>query len=311
MIKAITLENVKDFENLFVIYGANSGLFPHCHSYFWVENEEIIIFDPQCGKSRLEQNLKAMDMSWENITHIINTHFHVDHTAFNLALKDLNPDVKIWIHSTDKAALESNEEYFRRYGLYDDLKDEYQSIMDFMDHKPTIPDKIFENGDLLPGEFKVIHTPGHTPGHCCFFKLGNLIAGDIDCTTPWLGNITSDTEDFINSIDALLNMDIDNLLPGHGEPINGRAKIEKELVKYKQKLVDISQFIFTLLDTALPLELIVSLRNQGSRSSIWRKDPLMLLFRENDTRNYLQYLEKMSRIQHVEDNGEILWKRID
>jgi glyoxylase-like metal-dependent hydrolase (beta-lactamase superfamily II) len=44
-------------------------------------------------------------------------------------------------------------------------------------------DKPIEDGEVLPfcGGITCIHTPGHTPGHMCYYfeKLNLLIAGDI------------------------------------------------------------------------------------------------------------------------------------
>ena len=44
-----------------------------------------------------------------------------------------------------------------------------------------LPDKFLHDGMILPVgnlELKVLHTPGHTPGGCCFFVDGIVISGD-------------------------------------------------------------------------------------------------------------------------------------
>ena len=47
---------------------------------------------------------------------------------------------------------------------------------------PVVPDETFVDGALLPvsGGVQVVHTPGHTPGHCSFLHLssGVLLTGD-------------------------------------------------------------------------------------------------------------------------------------
>jgi glyoxylase-like metal-dependent hydrolase (beta-lactamase superfamily II) len=50
-------------------------------------------------------------------------------------------------------------------------------------HQPSCPvDGTFSDGDLLPvaGGLRVLHTPGHSPGHCSFLHepSGVLITGD-------------------------------------------------------------------------------------------------------------------------------------
>ena len=47
---------------------------------------------------------------------------------------------------------------------------------------PVAVDEVFEDGALLPlaGGLRVVHTPGHTPGHCSFLhtRAGVLLTGD-------------------------------------------------------------------------------------------------------------------------------------
>jgi glyoxylase-like metal-dependent hydrolase (beta-lactamase superfamily II) len=76
----------------------------------------------------------------------------------------------------------------------------------------------------------VIHTPGHTPGHCAFLFEGEraLFAGDSLCTWNPLTNergpqvmpkhTNVDYAQCFQSLSALENVEADVLLVGHGEP---------------------------------------------------------------------------------------------
>jgi hydroxyacylglutathione hydrolase len=83
-------------------------------------------------------------------------------------------------------------------------------------------------GDL---PFQVILTPGHSPGSLCFYSEQHkvLISGDtifymgIGRTDLPGGNI----EHLANSIRRLASLDIEYLIPGHGDIVQGRDVIQK------------------------------------------------------------------------------------
>ncbi|MDD3845800.1 MAG: MBL fold metallo-hydrolase [Syntrophorhabdaceae bacterium] len=86
----------------------------------------------------------------------------------------------------------------------------------------------FAIGDVI---FQVILTPGHSPGSLCFYwkekKL--LISGD---TLFYMGVGRTDlpggnTEALSRSIARLATLDIEYLIPGHGEVVSGRDMVEK------------------------------------------------------------------------------------
>ena len=215
------------------------------------------------------------------------------------------------IHKDDAKGIESTEEYFRRYGLNGEAKTHYKSIFKYIGYEQLIPDRLLNEGDLIPGGFKVIHTPGHTPGHCCFYKSEVLISGDIDLFgRPWVSNVTSSVDDFYESIKKLLNMDIKVFLPGHGKPIFKTDKIKSELERYQTKLIKTSKKILELFDGELSLEEILNMRSHDREIALWSQNPLMQVFRRYDTMNYLQHLEQLGNIKKIEKNGLILWEKI-
>jgi glyoxylase-like metal-dependent hydrolase (beta-lactamase superfamily II) len=89
-------------------------------------------------------------------------------------------------------------------------------------------------------EWKVLHTPGHTPGHVSFFRPSDrtLLVGDAFCTTkpesffeaalaqhPELHGppsyFTSDWDAARTSVQRLANLSPSILAPGHGKPLAG------------------------------------------------------------------------------------------
>lgn len=98
------------------------------------------------------------------------------------------------------------------------------------------PQQILHDGDCLDlGERKitVIHTPGHSPGHCCFYEperkylySGDLIySGCLDTFYP-----TTDPQLFWQSVKKIQHLDVERVLPAHHQlniPVNIINRIEK------------------------------------------------------------------------------------
>lgn len=100
------------------------------------------------------------------ITHVINTHSHSDHTAGNAAVAAAT-GAKICIHRLDAAAL---GKLFNRG---------FSRLMGGKGSPP--PDVLLEDTDTLKigtVALTVIHTPGHTPGGICLQTGNHLFTGD-------------------------------------------------------------------------------------------------------------------------------------
>jgi glyoxylase-like metal-dependent hydrolase (beta-lactamase superfamily II) len=98
----------------------------------------------------------------------------------------------------------------------------------------------YGEGDLIAfsgGEVKVLHTPGHESGHCCFYETADrvLFSGDhiMGFGTSVIRPPDGDMTDYIRSLERLLELEISLILPGHG-PLVGKpeAKI-KEYIEHR------------------------------------------------------------------------------
>lgn len=139
---------------------------------------------------------------------ILLTHSHWDHIAgvYNL-LEQLS--VPVYIHSLDQPNL-------RTPGI-----DQLPMMIPFRGVENSLilkEDDLINVGDLL---FKVIHTPGHSPGGVCFYceKEGILISGD----TLFKGSMgtlslpTAQPERMWESLKKLSRLPIETkVYPGHG-----------------------------------------------------------------------------------------------
>lgn len=129
------------------------------------DTKEALVFDPGDEAERI---LDYVNQKGWKVSAILLTHGHSDHIA---AVNELRQKTKASVY-----AYEAEKEM---------LLDMRLNMSDTMTSGGVTvePDKLLHDGqDLtLSGiQLKVIHTPGHTPGGCCFYceEAGCLFAGD-------------------------------------------------------------------------------------------------------------------------------------
>lgn len=171
------------------------------------ETSEAVIVDP--GKKSLEIVLQAVQEHSLKPIAIWLTHSHWDHIVDAAKIKR-ELSLPIYMHEEDKGNLE---------------KPGSDGVpMAVPPFEGTSPDHLIKDGDLLTvgkNSFKVIHTPGHTPGGICFYceKEKILFSGD----TFYRGLIgslslpTSQAERMWQSLEKIAPLHPDTVVfPGHG-----------------------------------------------------------------------------------------------
>ncbi len=110
------------------------------------------------------------------------------------------------------------------------------------------PTSVLHDGDLIDlgnRTLQVIHTPGHSPGHCCFYEQdrGWLYSGDLiykGCLYAFYP--TTDPQLFYNSVKRVQKYKISRILPAHHQlniPVSMIDEIEDafEQIKNSGKLI--------------------------------------------------------------------------
>jgi len=133
------------------------------NTYLIIEesSQEAILVDPSAPSMELLKKVETLKLRY-----ILNTHGHLDHIGGNSFFKK-HTQATLAIHQADAIMLTDNK----------------KNLSAFLDMQlPPLPaDLLLEDGDelILGGlSFKVIHTPGHTPGCICLFHDKYLISGD-------------------------------------------------------------------------------------------------------------------------------------
>jgi len=111
---------------------------------------------------------------------------------------------------------------------------------------PTPPDVTLNGGEeVTAGDFtfRVLWTPGHSPGHICLYEPARkvLLSGDhiLPGITPNVGlhpqSGTDPLGDYLRSLKEIRKMDISLVLPGHEEPFADVGKRIGELIRHHQQ----------------------------------------------------------------------------
>jgi glyoxylase-like metal-dependent hydrolase (beta-lactamase superfamily II) len=191
-------------------------------------------------RDSLEADLRRIGRSPGDVEAVVLTHSDADHTGLTPAFREAG--ARVLIHHADEATLrkpvvKQGERTPAR--LLAQLR--HRNVRKILAHnmrngamKPARVDgaETFSGGDVLdvPGRPRVIHTPGHTPGHCAllFEGIGVLFVSDALCnhelmtggggpvTMPSYNNV--DHRAAVESLDAIEDVEAGRLLFGHGGP---------------------------------------------------------------------------------------------
>jgi glyoxylase-like metal-dependent hydrolase (beta-lactamase superfamily II) len=176
--------------------------------------KENVLIDTGIGSRNLRKLRKQF-----SVDKILLSHCHEDHTCGLRFLKNS----KIFIHELDKEGVESIKYLQKIYGLEDpNFNEVFEAFMLSMGYRETKVDETFKNKKIFALgniQIEVIHTPGHSAGHCCFLiKPQNVIfLADIDLTSlgPWYGSTDGNITDFIESIEKLMHYKFNAAVTSH------------------------------------------------------------------------------------------------
>lgn len=168
-----------------------------------------------------ERIVAALDKHQLELQAITLTHAHMDHVGGVAELKKLRPDAQVIIHPEDEPLYRALPEQPAWIGI----PRSRWAMLGFEFSEPPEIDKYWSDGESYRvGEldFKVLHCPGHTPGHVVLFSeaerkvfVGDcLFAGSIGRTDLPGGSSAQLMESLLNKI-VPLGDDVE-VYSGHG-----------------------------------------------------------------------------------------------
>ena len=182
------------------------------HTYvIYDDTRAAAIIDPGCY-TQLEREALSTFIAQKGlqVTHLINTHAHIDHILGNQYVK-VKYRVKLALHPAEVPILKAASQYAPTYG--------------FPAYIPAKAEVLLNTGATIQlgnTQLKVLHVPGHSPGHIalycqqdkCCFSGDVLFQGSVGRTDLPGGDLTT----LLHSIQHQLYTldDAVVIYPGHG-----------------------------------------------------------------------------------------------
>lgn len=218
MIRRVVANN----PNYFTFYGTNT---------YMLGNKEVALIDP--GPD-IPEHIDAIinGLGDEVITHILVTHTHYDHWPACQQIQEISGAKTYGFTHTDdtmnreqektEARILSNQERFEITGF--------------------IPDISINHGDVIEGNgwsVECVFTPGHASNHMCFqlreekalFSGDHVMGWSTSVISPPSGNM----EDYMNSLDLLLQRNDILYWPAHGPGIRNTKNYVKSFIAHRKK----------------------------------------------------------------------------
>ncbi|MCE5213985.1 MAG: MBL fold metallo-hydrolase [Methanobacterium sp.] len=152
----------------------NGVIYP---TLLWDDENVIIIDIGMPGQlKQIQEAIKKEGVSFERLNKVIITHQDLDHTwGLYKLLKESKNSIEILTHEDEKPYLQGEKNLVR-------LNQRKMAELILKKNPPLKVNATLKDDDELPysGGIKIIHTPGHTPGHICIYhkKSKTLIVGD-------------------------------------------------------------------------------------------------------------------------------------
>jgi len=162
----------------------------------------------------VRDDLAGLSLSPDEIDIVIITHEHPDHME----------GVKVFAGTPTMIAIHAVEMDFIKK-----IAPHYGDTLGVSDFEPDI---LLNEGDLKIGDlsFEVIQTPGHSPGSICLYWPDKkvLFAGDV-VFNQGIGRTDlpgGNGEKLKESIKKISSLDVQYLLPGHGDIVSSREAVK-------------------------------------------------------------------------------------
>lgn len=188
------------------------------HMYYFLGKKRNLLIDTGTGLFPVREVVEKID--YKPIDVLI-THAHWDHIG------NINEFDNVYIHEADGDWLVKGIPLDQERIVEMITRDVEKKYLDNVDMDslgvPRIEKyKIVKENTLqeLGYPLKVIHVPGHSPGHVAIYEVEKqlLIAGDIVYTgTIYCHFESTDPEDLLASYENLLELEIEDIYTGHYE----------------------------------------------------------------------------------------------
>jgi glyoxylase-like metal-dependent hydrolase (beta-lactamase superfamily II) len=194
--------------------------------------------------SALRKRLNKLGTDVKNIEMILNTHTHPDHFGGDHYVKQ-ESGADVLVHPLEAPVLRNPSSMLNKWkNAYSEAglhwtPSRYKYLVGTL--KGVNPDGSLSDGDqidLVSVSLRVIHTPGHSPGHVCFHheESGVLFSGDhvLGAGSVYVGGPDGDLSRYLESLKELLKLQIDLILSAHGPPVEDPHGRIRQILRHQE-----------------------------------------------------------------------------
>ncbi|MDZ8275041.1 MBL fold metallo-hydrolase [Microbacterium aquimaris] len=203
--------------------------------------------------------LRAQGADLGDVTTVVATHAHPDHLGLAHAVRERS-GARLFLHAREQRSFDGAREVgdwwsvdrFREYGVPAEITERIARTMsggDPVRPEAVVADVFVAEGDTIPlgdSSWRVVETPGHTPGHVALVEERHrlLATGDHVMPTifPGVGlgvpSGPSALSDYFASLARLRAFGEHTVLPGHGYVFTGLAERLEEAEAHTRRRLD-------------------------------------------------------------------------
>jgi glyoxylase-like metal-dependent hydrolase (beta-lactamase superfamily II) len=286
---------------------------------YLVKEEPLTLIDvgPKTSEAEeaLRDKLRQNGVQFADIRRIVLTHAHVDHCGLTKKVREEAKNAEIFVHNWESGHLfgntddEEHQNLMNRAGVPPEA---FRKIQETFNNVGLLTDSIEKNEfrelydemelEFSSGILKVLHTPGHTPGSCSFFREANrtLIAGDcllkritpnpIISPDPFAKNKRfKSLAEYLVSLAKIRSCAPTLIYGGHGEPIDDFEELFHRYVRS----IDERQ------------KQVVELISNGEMTAFETAQKLFPQAIDKDMHRFLAVSEAVAHLDYAETEGKI------
>ncbi|MHB8499534.1 MAG: MBL fold metallo-hydrolase [Candidatus Acidiferrales bacterium] len=263
----------------------------------------------------------------QEVTSIVLTHCHRDHSDGAVALQQLT-GAPVVMHQAERFTLAEADERSRdnsalsgwmvSHGVSPAMAEEMAGAFRWTSPEPGIERELVEDGHEIAvgsSRWRVVHTPGHTPGHLCLYEpLGGVLVTGDHVLPNESSNISVRPNQpydplgaYLLALERVLALRPELCLPGHGEPFGDPSEvIGRQFKHHAARLDDVRGALSDGARTGLEVASEIPWVQRSKRLADLDGRHRFLAFGE--TLAHLECLEARGEVIR-QGSGPIVWRR--